>query len=179
MDAVRDKQLRQWEKMRQRSARRAQRKLARIKAKLAETGDLTDWESEFSQSVDERLDMFGSAFQDLEKGRPGEALSFAQKKVLSAMYKKSRQMKAAASSQEAAVQGGYNVEKSAPKRPYSTFKKRRPPQPSCDDQAAMDNADNMKPHGLQAHNQPHSAEKQPVCRYKPFLRLVDNGADQE
>ena len=92
--AARDAQLKtqreKWAKAKARSARNAQRKLNRLKHKLSESGELTDWEEEFTGSVTERLDKFGSAFQDPEKGRPADALSFAQKRVVAALNKKAR-----------------------------------------------------------------------------------------
>jgi len=42
--------------------------LERLARDLAKKDDLTDWETEFAQGVSERLDKFGSAFADPEKG---------------------------------------------------------------------------------------------------------------
>ena len=83
-----------------RSARNAKRKIERLKSKLEASGELTDWESEFSDSVSERLETFGSAFQDPQKGRPADALSFAQKRVVSALSKKARQEKSKSSEEK-------------------------------------------------------------------------------
>lgn len=87
-DAALDKQRESERKARERSARNAKRKLERLHKKLTETGELTEWEGEFAQSVTERLDEYGSAFNDREKGRPGDALSFAQKRVVASLNKK-------------------------------------------------------------------------------------------
>ena len=92
-DAAVEKQRDKERKTRERSARNAQRKLERLHRKLLETGHITDFENEFGQSVLQRLDKFGSAFNDLEKGRPGDALSFAQKSVVAAMNKKVKALK--------------------------------------------------------------------------------------
>ena len=89
-DRLAEREREKFEKVRARSARNAQRKLERLRRKLSDTGDLTDWEDEFSESVGERLEKFGSAFQDREKGRPGDALSFAQKRVVAALNKKAK-----------------------------------------------------------------------------------------
>lgn len=78
------------DKAKVRAARNAQRKIDRLRAKLKDAGDLTDWEDEFSESVSERLEKFGSAFADPEKGRRSDALSFAQKKVVAALKKKAK-----------------------------------------------------------------------------------------
>lgn len=81
-------------KARERSARNAKRKIARLHAKLTELGHISDFEDEFGESVLERLEKFGSAFHDLEKGRAGDALSAAQKQVVSRMNKKVKELKA-------------------------------------------------------------------------------------
>lgn len=87
--AYRDKMAR----ARERSAANAKRKIARLHAKLTELGHISDFEDEFGESVLERLETFGSAFYDLEKGRPGDALSMAQKQVVSRMNKKVKELK--------------------------------------------------------------------------------------
>ena len=80
-------------KARERSAKNSRRKLERLHRTLSEKGEISDFENEFGESVMERLDKFGSAFSDLEKGRSGEALSFAQKRVVAAMNKKVKELK--------------------------------------------------------------------------------------
>lgn len=92
-DAAIEKQREREAKTRERAARNAKRKLERLHHKLKESGELTEWEDEFSTSVTERLDQFGSAFRDLEKGRPGDALSFAQKRVVASLKKKAKTKK--------------------------------------------------------------------------------------
>lgn len=89
-DAAWEKHRARDEKAKARAARNAQRKIERLRNKLKETGELTEWEDEFSDSVTERLEKFGSAFADPEKGRSSDALSFAQKKVVSALNKKAK-----------------------------------------------------------------------------------------
>jgi len=81
-------------KARERSAANAKRKIARLHAKLTELGHISEFEDEFGESVLERLDKFGSAFNDLEKGRAGDALSIAQKQVVARMNKKVKDLKA-------------------------------------------------------------------------------------
>lgn len=99
-DSALEKQREKERKARERSARNAKRKLERLHRTLKESGDITDWEDEFSVSVSERLDTFGSAFSDLQKGRPGDALSFSQKRVVAALNKKVKDAKKAARSVE-------------------------------------------------------------------------------
>ncbi|MEP4051190.1 MAG: hypothetical protein ABJN22_02985 [Litorimonas sp.] len=81
-------------KARERSASNAKRKIARLHAKLTELGHISDFEDEFGESVLERLEKFGSAFHDLEKGRAGDALSIAQKQVVARMNKKVKDLRA-------------------------------------------------------------------------------------
>jgi len=95
-DALMDKEREKHRKARERSARNAQRKLERLRRQLGEAGEMSEWEDEFSESVSERLDKYGSAFADLQKGRPGDALSFAQKRVLAALNKKAKDKRKAA-----------------------------------------------------------------------------------
>jgi len=40
--------------------------------------ELSDWEGEFLGSVEDRIQKFGRAFADPEKGAPGQALSMLQ-----------------------------------------------------------------------------------------------------
>ena len=91
--------------------------------KLEETGDLTDWEDEFAGSVRERLDEFGSAFHDREKGRPGDALSFAQKRVVASLNKKVKDAKRAA--QDADAEESESKEPFKPRR--SSFQSKKKP----------------------------------------------------
>jgi len=81
-------------KSRERSANNAKRKIARLHTKLKELGHISDFEDEFGESVLERLEKFGSAFHDPEKGRAGDALSTAQRQVVNRMNKKVKELKA-------------------------------------------------------------------------------------
>lgn len=105
-DALMDKEREKHRKARERSARNAQRKLERLRRTLGESGDLSDWEDEFSESVTERLDKYGSAFADLQKGRPGDALSFSQKRIVAALNKKAKDKRKAARAQNMGADEG-------------------------------------------------------------------------
>ncbi len=71
--------------------RKALRKLRKAKARAeAEGVDLTDWEKEFVEGVDERLNKYGSAFADPSLGTRDEALSNAQTEILRQLDRKSR-----------------------------------------------------------------------------------------
>lgn len=48
------------------------------RAALRTGAELTDWEGEFLGSVEQRVETFGRAFADPEKGAPGHALSGRQ-----------------------------------------------------------------------------------------------------
>jgi hypothetical protein len=72
-----------------READRARAKRAALKAlkrarKAADTAQvkLSDWEGEFLGSVEGRVERFGRAFRDPEKGGPGAALSMLQAQKL-------------------------------------------------------------------------------------------------
>jgi hypothetical protein len=78
---------------RTRKALRQVRKLAT----LQETGDgaapppdYSGWEKEFLSEVEARLDKYGSAFADLAKGAPDEALSRLQAQKLKEIERKAK-----------------------------------------------------------------------------------------
>lgn len=76
----------------ERKKRKALRKLRKA-AMLAEQGlgpPLSDWEKQFLEEVEERIEKFGSAFHDLEKGQSDEALSALQHVKLREIDKKAR-----------------------------------------------------------------------------------------
>jgi len=93
-DAAQEAYRNKMSEARARSAANAKRKIARLHAKLTELGHISDFEDEFGESVLERLDKYGSAFRDREKGRAGDALSIAQKQVVARMKKKLKELKA-------------------------------------------------------------------------------------
>ncbi len=72
--------------------KKALRKLrkAKSRAESTEGPGLTDWEKEFFEGVEERLETYGSAFADPEKGNLYEALSARQTHIVREIDKKSR-----------------------------------------------------------------------------------------
>jgi len=71
--------------------RKALRKLRRAVDKAEQGGEdakLSGWEKEFAQSVETRLETFGSAFTDSTKGNLDEPLSARQNAKLSEIAKK-------------------------------------------------------------------------------------------
>lgn len=76
----------------ERKKRAALRKLRKA-AELAEQGKgppLSDWERQFLEEVEERIEKYGSAFADPMKGNQGEALSSLQQMKLKEIDKKAR-----------------------------------------------------------------------------------------
>ena len=160
-DAALEKQRAKEQKARERSARNAKRKLERLSRKLLETDDLTDWEAEFSESVSGRLDKYGSAFQDREKGRPGDALSFAQKRVVASLNKKAKDNRKAAKEE-------IGEDKPKTSKPRSSFKPK--------------GKNNFTPRvrHLEEDMPPETDEAVFIPEYrpapkKPFLRIVKTG----
>ena len=71
--------------------RKALRRLERTRRKIAEKqgeDTLSEWEDEFITSVGDRLETYGSAFNDPDKGRLEEALSGLQTAKLREIEKK-------------------------------------------------------------------------------------------
>jgi len=76
----------------ERKKRKALRKLRKA-ALLAEQGlgpPLSDWETQFLEEVEERIETYGSAFHDPEKGASDEPLSALQTVKLKEIEKKAR-----------------------------------------------------------------------------------------
>lgn len=76
----------------ERKKRKALRKIRKA-AQLAEQGlgpPLSDWEKQFLDEVEERIETYGSAFHDPDKGAADEALSALQHAKLREIGKKAR-----------------------------------------------------------------------------------------
>jgi|SRR5438132_8820753 len=81
----------QRERERARSKRAALRALGKARAAAAKNGaDLSAWESEFLGSVEERVETYGRAFGDPQKGVPGASLSNRQTGKLKEIAAKAR-----------------------------------------------------------------------------------------
>jgi hypothetical protein len=83
-----------------REAERARAKRAALKAlkKARKAADLagiklSDWEGEFLGSVEQRVERYGKAFRDPEKGGPGTALSMLQTQKLKEIGTKAKGQK--------------------------------------------------------------------------------------
>lgn len=173
-DAAIEKQREKERKARERSARNAQRKLERLHRTLKEQDALSDFEDEFSESVSERLDKFGSAFHDLEKGRPGDALSFAQKRVVASMNRKVKDAKKAAKQGSEDDADPLERQRYSAKPKRSSFKSKAPKykprvrqlDEEFDDAPAETATDRPEPFI------PERTPDRPMVG-KPFLRLVE------
>ena len=81
-------------KVDEKKTRRALRRLERARKAAREAGaseqELSEWEGEFLGSLEERLEKFGSAFNDPDKGSTEEALSVRQAIKLKEIEKKAK-----------------------------------------------------------------------------------------
>ncbi|HLY04850.1 MAG TPA: hypothetical protein VKR31_03795 [Rhizomicrobium sp.] len=79
------------ERQRARSKRAALRALRKARDLASEKGaDLSAWETEFLGSVEERIEVYGRAFGDPQKGAPGATLSNRQTGKLREIATKAR-----------------------------------------------------------------------------------------
>jgi len=79
------------ERQRARAKRAALRALRKARAAAAQSGaDLSAWETEFLGSVEKRVDTYGRAFGDPQKGAPGASLSNRQTGKLKEIAAKAR-----------------------------------------------------------------------------------------
>ena len=157
------------EKARKRSARKAKSKLSRLHKDLSDLGEISDFEDEFGESVLDRLDKFGSAFYNSEKGNLSDALSFAQKRVLSAMTKKVKNLKNPKPVTDEMISSGKSI-----KKKYSSFStlktkagSKKPYKPNVRDLYEDMPIEESKP------SETYIPEYSPTSN-KPFLRIVSN-----
>ena len=177
-DAALERQREKQAKARERSARNARRKIERLHRTLTDKGEISDFENEFGESIVERLDKFGSAFHDREKGRPGDALSFAQKRVVAAMNKKVKELKKkplSSDDPDADYERTADRWKNKPKSSFKTkgFKSRNGFTPRVRHLEDDMIDDKKRPPQME---QPFMPEYVPPPK-KPFLRLVKTNRD--
>ncbi|MEL6956069.1 MAG: hypothetical protein AAFO88_05460 [Pseudomonadota bacterium] len=145
-----------------RKKRAALRKLRKAAA-LAESGlgpPLSDWEREFLEEVEARIETYGSAFGDPEKGDLDEPLSALQKVKLKEIDKKARG--------KGLKRGGFKRRFPDQKEPLDDRRERAKPQPKR----------GITPISRQAAPQPPPAKKpapQPHRREKPMFKVIDGG----
>ena len=177
-DAALERQREKQAKARERSARNARRKIERLRRTLTDKGEISDFENEFGESIVERLDKFGSAFHDREKGRPGDALSFAQKRVVAAMNKKVKELKKkplSSDDPDADYERTADSWKTKPKSSFKTkgFKSKNGFTPRVRHLEDDMIDDKKRPPQME---QPFMPEYVPPPK-KPFLRLVKTNRD--
>lgn len=154
----------------ERKKRKALRKIRKA-AMLAEQGlgpPLSDWEKQFLEEVEERIETYGSAFHDSEKGAPDEALSALQHMKLREIDKKARgKAKSGFGSK-----GGFK-RKSAPRvRQLDDDLEEAPPAPAP-----------SKPELVRASevNPPDPAppKRSAKTRTRPKFTVIEGGADKD
>ena len=177
-DAALERQREKQAKARERSARNARRKIERLRRTLTDKGEISDFENEFGESIVERLDKFGSAFHDLEKGRPGDALSFAQKRVVAAMNKKVKELKKKPLSSDDPDADYERTADSWKTKPKSSFKTKGFKSKNGFTPRVRHIEDDMIDHKERPPQmeQPFMPEYVPPPK-KPFLRLVKTNRD--
>jgi hypothetical protein len=149
--------------------RRALRRLARAKAKAESGGEdakLSEWEDEFVASVEDRLNTFGSAFNDPEKGRLDDALSGRQSVKLREIEKK-----ASGKTRKPMARGSGFKQKPGSSFKRSSFKAKSGPSGP----RVRDIHDDLP----EDEDPPPSAPEIPRPAHKPRLRVVKGGKDDE
>lgn len=158
----------------ERKKRKALRKIRKA-AMLAEQGlgpPLSDWEKQFLEEVEERIETYGSAFHDLEKGASDEVLSSLQYVKLREIDKKAR----GKGKSGFGAKGGF-------KRKYTPRERQLDEDVNDDAQEApappafsgpeLVPASKLKP----AEETPTSPPKKP--RKRPAFRVIEGGADKD
>ena len=150
-----------------RKKRKALRKIRKA-AMLAEQGlgpPLSDWEKQFLEEVEERIEKFGSAFHDLEKGAADEALSSLQYVKLREIDKKAR----------GKGKSGFKSKGGFKKKPAPRVR-----QLDEDVEVAPDPPKPSKPTLVRARDLPQEqvpAQKPPSKpKSRPTFRVIDGGA---
>lgn len=154
----------------ERKKRKALRKIRKA-AMLAEQGlgpPLSDWEKQFLEEVEERIETYGSAFHDSEKGAPDEALSALQHMKLREIDKKARgKAKSGFGSK-----GGFK-RKSAPRvRQLDDDLEEAPPAPKPS-KPELVRASEVKP------PDPAPPKRPAKTRARPKFTVIEGGADKD
>lgn len=159
--------------------RKALRKLRKA-ADLAARGEgppLSDWEKEFLEEVEERIETYGSAFADPEKGNLEEPMSALQTRKLKEIDKKAR-------GQGGMKGGGFKTRKplGSKKKPAYTPRVRQLDEDLEDETPPPTPQRREKPtlNVIRASDLP-PAEKPPAKpkRQKPALRVISNPSAED
>lgn len=166
----------------EKKTRKALRKLKRAAERAAVEGGpgLTDWEKQFVEGVSTRLETYGSAFRDPQKGSLDEALSARQTHVVRAIDKKGRKAKAADPDAP-----GAETAAPRPARAHSSFKRKGPPLRSTGRDINADAPPELEI--VPAASPPASSAKAPPAEpagkaaaspsKRPSLRVIPGGRD--
>ncbi|MEZ5938347.1 MAG: hypothetical protein R3C52_09010 [Hyphomonadaceae bacterium] len=170
-----------------RKTRKAMRKLKRVADRAAEPDakPLSEWEKEFVEGVGERLEKFGSAFRDPDKGALEEALSARQAQIVRALDRKTRQAKKAETAAEdearhgkparGGLRPGGKKRRDEDRIPGSTFRRKSPKPRGEARDAAEDEPENetavAQPEALTS---PQEAPVSPEAR-RAALRVIKGG----
>lgn len=162
----------------ERKKRAALRKLRKAAA-LAEQGlgpELSDWEKQFLEEVEARIETYGSAFADPMKGAEGEALSSLQQVKLKEIDKKAR----------GKARRGFKS------KGRSGFGKRPPPRvrqvdedlledkaPEAAEPPGRSRPERVRAPGLAASSERDGAPKTPPAKHRPAFRVIEGGKQDE
>lgn len=159
----------------ERKKRKALRKLRKA-AKLAEQGlgpPLSDWERDFLEEVEARIEKYGSAFHDPEKGASDEPLSVLQTVKLKEIDKKAR-----------GKSSGFKQRKPLGSKKKSSFtpRVRHVEDDLADENAKGESHARTKPKLVsttapEARESSHSSPKGPKVR--PVLRVIKGGTEND
>lgn len=166
----------------EKKTRKALRKLRKAKARAEAEGiDLSDWEAEFVEGVEERLETYGSAFADPNLGQSDAALSNAQTEILRQLERKSR----------GKTGGGFKTRK--PLKPRKGFQKTgyktRDLAEERDELSSENNTEDIEPNVPYTENLPklRAVEKsdsqtddtgkntKPLPKGRPVFKVIDGG----
>ncbi|MEM9178919.1 MAG: hypothetical protein AAGA89_04375 [Pseudomonadota bacterium] len=154
----------------ERKKRKALRKIRKA-AMLAEQGlgpPLSDWEKQFLEEVEERIETYGSAFHDPEKGAADEALSSLQHIKLREIDKKAR----------GKAKSGFGS-----KGGFKRKTKPRVRQIDEDVEPPLPAPERSKPELVRARDLPvaDAAPENPPTRPKtrPQFKVIEGGADKD
>ena len=154
----------------ERKKRKALRKIRKA-AMLAEQGlgpPLSDWEKQFLEEVEARIETYGSAFHDSEKGAPDEALSALQHVKLREIDKKARGKAKSGFGQK----GGFKRKSTPRVRQLDEDLEEVPPAPTPG-KPELVRASDIAP------NDPPQPKRPANPKARPKFTVIEGGADKD
>ena len=155
----------------ERKKRKALRKIRKA-AMLAEQGlgpPLSDWEKQFLEEVEERIETYGSAFHDPEKGAADEALSSLQHIKLREIDKKAR----GKAKSGFGAKGGFKRRTAPRVRQIDEDIENTSPSPTQSSTPQLVRASEM------SSNKPAPSERPVHPKSRPKLKVIKGGADRD